>query len=285
MTVGLPLILSTTLAAAAPGCSWAHPGANPYRGDPAKALADFGLPDETRRQLRAMLHAHRPTDTVTITRDDIQGDHGYGDLREMHNGGGQVCHGSVDRSTWSAGHRERALVYCADTACVIVPTVCHNIALVTRRPDVAAAPDDSPIDIEPAAGPPPASTPTQAPFDAAPPFDAMPPPDLTGPAPGAPESPVGGDDFDHAGGDVPIAGAPIGGGPVINGPPCCDLGPGGPGSLPIVPPVAPPIVPPIASVPEAPAWAAMLAALALAWWRRARRTPSFRPIGTVTSIK
>ena len=95
MSMGLPLILSTTLAAAAPACSWAHPGANPFRGDPARALADFDLPRATQRLLRALMAAHRPTDVVTITRDGIAGEHGYADMREMHSGGGRVCRGSV----------------------------------------------------------------------------------------------------------------------------------------------------------------------------------------------
>jgi len=156
MSVGLQLILSTALVAVPPGCSWAHPGANPYRGDPVHALGDFAMPDETRRKLREMMAAHRTTDVATITRDDIVGTDGYTDLREMHSGGGQVCHGAVDRSAWSATRRERGLVYCAEGVCVIVPTICNNVSLVSRKPDHEAVLDDTPIDIEPAAGPKPA---------------------------------------------------------------------------------------------------------------------------------
>ncbi len=301
VTAGLQLILSTALVAAAPGCSWTHPGANPYRGDPAKVLSDFQLPDETRRKLRAMLHEHRATDVVTITRDDIVGDHRYADLRDMHSGRGSTCHGSVDRSAWSAQHRERALVYCADDACVIVPTICNNVSLVSRKPDDVARGDDSPIDIEPAAGPPPANAPTQVPADGAPPFDGMPPTGGLGESPGVPPAPPGGGGGPGGG---PADGGPpccelgplepggpglppdapfAGGGPVGGGPPCCDdvpIAPGGSGQTPVTPPLTPPITP----VPEAPAWASMLAALAMLWCRR-RRTLSFRPIGTVTSIK
>ena len=265
MSVGLQLILSTALVAAPTGCSWAHPGANPYRGDPTHALADFNLPEPTRQKLRTMMAAHRYTDVATITRDDIVGAHGYTDLREMHSGHAKVCHGDVDRSAWSAKHRERGLVYCAGDACVIVPTVCNNVSLVSRKPDRVAALDDEPIDIEPAAGPPPADTPAATPSDMTPPLDFLPPPDIVGALPGAPDSPGGG-----GGGGPPIgAGGPIGGGPFGGGGGdigCCDdigpvvpIGPGTPG------------LPPITAVSEAPAWTLLLAGLALVVRSRRRR--------------
>ena len=253
MSVALQLILSASLVAAPSGCSWAHPGANPYRGDPAHALASFDLPEPTRQKLRVLMDAHRYTDVATITRDDIVGAHTYTGLREMHSGGGQSCHGDVDRSAWSAKHRERGLVYCADDACVIVPTVCNNVSLVSRKPDRVAESDDSPIDIEPAAGPTPvpADTPLAAPSTASPLLDFLPPPDAGGGAPGSPDMPVGG-------------GGGIGGvGPIGGGIPCCDdTGPGvptGPGT------------PPILAVPEAPTWALLLTGLALVFGRRRRR--------------
>lgn len=156
MTLDLGLVLAAAVATATPSCSWAHPGANPYRGDPAKAVDDFSLPDETRRRLKAMMAAHAYTDVALITRDGIEGLSHYDNLREMHSGSGQTCHGAVDRSAWSATREERGLVYCVDgeDTCVIVPTICNNVSLVTRRPAPMA---EEPIDIEPAAGPVPAS--------------------------------------------------------------------------------------------------------------------------------
>lgn len=261
MSVGLQLILSTALVAVPPGCSWAHPGANPFRGDPVRALADFDLPVPTRRKLGALMAAHRPTDIVTITRDDIVGEHRYGDLREMHNGGGRTCHGSVDRSAWSAQHRESARVYCADGACVIVPRICNNVALVSRRPDEAAVPGDSPIDIEPAAGLPPAEAPAERPSDAAPPLDFMAPPDILGALPGAPESPGGGGGNDHPIFDIPIGGIPIG----VDVPACCDIAPIGPG----MPRVGAPT-----PVPEAPSWTLLVLGSVLVWRARGRQARS-----------
>jgi hypothetical protein len=165
--VDIGLIMTAMLATAAnTGCSWAQPGANPYRGDPVAALGHFRMPEPTRRKLRALMATHRYTDVVRITRDDIRGEHGYGDLRDMHSGGGQRCQGEVDRSAWDPRREERGLVYCADDSCVIVPTICNNVSLVTRRPETAG-PDDGPLDIEPAAGPPPTPAGPPAPLAAA----------------------------------------------------------------------------------------------------------------------
>lgn len=262
MSIGLQLILSTALVAGPAPCSWAHPGANPYRGDPAHALADFDMPEETRRQLRDAMRAHRYTDVATITRDSIVGDHGYGDLREMHSGLGQVCHGAVDRSAWAPMRQERGLVYCADDVCVIVPTICNNVSLVTRKAERAAVLDDTPIDIEPAAGP--RSAPADAPT--ATPQDAMGPGDFIAAGPAAPGEPSGG----GSGGGFPGAGFPGGGVPIgAGGGPCCGTGPVGPGGA------VGPGIPPISAVPEPPRWALLLSGLAaLAIARRQRQARS-----------
>ena len=274
MSIGIELILSTTLVATPPACEWSHPGANPYRGDPVAALADFDLPPATRAALRDRLRAHAPTDAATITRDDIVGENGaYADLREMHSGHGRVCHGVVDRSAWSATRREKALVYCAGDACVIVPAICHNVSLVSRKPEHAAE-DDGPIDIEPAAGPP-----APLPPPSTPPQDAGPPGFVPTPGDGAGVPPVG----ESVPPGIPVDGLPPigdGGGappsdipPLIPPPdeaaPCCDSPPGTPG-WPL-----PPGTSPIAPVPESPGWAMLLAGLALLWpWRRALRAPA-----------
>ncbi len=258
--MGINLIMATVMATTAAGgsCSWAHPGANPYRGDPPAALADFAMSEDTRRQLRTLMAAHRYTDAVTITRDGIAGDRHYADLREMHSGHGQRCHGAVDRSAWSPTHEERGLVYCAGDTCVIVPTVCNNVSLVTRKPDEAPllGAADEPIDINPAAGPPPATPDAvvaQAPDSA--PLDFMP----AAGAPATPDSPEGG----GGGGGSPIGGGggsvPIGGG----GGPCCATVPIGPGSPPVITPTSP--------VPEAPTGWLLLAGLATVASLRARR--------------
>ena len=264
----IALIVASAIAATASGsCSWAHPGANPYRSDPTAALADFAMPDETRRELRARMSAHRYTDVATITRDDIVGQQRYGDLRDMHSGHGQTCHGAVDRSAWAAERQERGLVYCVGDTCVIVPTICNNVSLVTRRPEQAAqdAEGDGPIDIAPAAG-------------ATPPADV--PPTLTAESPGDVLAPMSsGDDATFAGSAGPGDVYPGPGGGVIGGP-----GPLGGGATPSPTPVPPtpvgPIatVPPVSAVPEPPAVSLMLAAIAaLAALRRRSSGRELRP--------
>jgi hypothetical protein len=279
MSLGLQLILSTALVGAPAACSWAHPGANPYRGDPVHALADFDMPAGTRQKLRAAMAAHQYTDVATITRDDIVGAQGYTDLREMHSGSGQVCHGSVDRSAWAATRHERGLVYCADAVCVIVPTICNNVSLVSRKPDHVAVLDDTPIDIEPAAGPKPApADAATAPTDVAA-LDFLPASPLAGAAPDVPDAGSGGGGSGYPGGVFPggggVGGGGLGGGGGGGGGigigggggggggglPCCDTGPTIPTS-PITPPDSPPITSPLSPVPEAPTWVLMLAALA-----------------------
>jgi hypothetical protein len=273
MSVGLHLILSTALVTVPPGCSWSHPGANPYRGDPLHALADFAMRDDTREKLRAMMRAHRYTDVAQISRDDIVGDQGYADLREMHSGHGQVCHGTVDRSAWSATRRERGLVYCADDVCVIVPTICNNVSLVTRKPEHEAVLDDAPIDIEPAAGPPaaPADAPAASPQDAIAPGDFLPAGGDAAPvAPG--EAGDGGSGGGIAGGGFPDEGVPIGGGGGGGG---SGGGPGTPGGGGVGGGGGGGGVPPTSAVPEMPTWALLLAGLvALAASLRQRQARS-----------
>ena len=227
----------TAVIAASSSCSWAHPGANPYRGDPVAVLADFAMPEETRRQLRALMVAHRYTDIATITRDDIVGGERYGDLRDMHSGRGQTCHGAVDRSEWSDQLKELGLVYCVGETCVIVPTVCNNVSLVTRLTDKPEplAKDDGPIDISPSAGPlPPLVTPAEfaeddGPIDISPSAGPLSP--LGEPTPEEDGTPA----YPHL--FPPYTG-----------------GGGGSGD---------PQVPPVSAVPEAPVSALMFAGLAL----------------------
>jgi len=160
------MMAAALATAGSAACSWAHPGVNPYRGDPGAALVDFTMPDETRRRLRARLAAHQYTDVVTITRDAISSPStSYTDLRDMHSGHGVVCHGAVDRSAWDAKRKERGLVYCDGDTCVILPTICNNVSLVTRkqagtRPVVGEAAPDDPLEFDPpAAGRPLAAAP------------------------------------------------------------------------------------------------------------------------------
>ncbi len=113
-------------------CSWAQPGANPYQGKPADAIAHYAdIPAPVRARLKARVDRRQYDDVAEIRRDTIQGRHEYTDLRDMHFGRATVC-GQPDRSRWAASVVERGLVYCEAEHCVIVPTVCRNVSRVNR---------------------------------------------------------------------------------------------------------------------------------------------------------
>lgn len=120
----------------AASCSWAKPGANPYKGTLAQALDRY---DFTPAEKATIASKHRRIafdDLVTITRDGIDAPFGASAwaLRDMHFGRSGYCAGEVDRSGWAPGHEEIALVYCAGAKCIAVPRVCGNVSLIEWRP-------------------------------------------------------------------------------------------------------------------------------------------------------
>jgi hypothetical protein len=128
-------------------CSWDAPGTDPFRGDVPAAVARYSeIPAPTRLVLRQKMQRHEFDDVAEIRRDTIAGKHQYADLRRMHFGN-KLC-GKVSRAKWTDSSVERGLVYCAGEHCVIVPTVCNNVSLITRLPpkDVPrAAPPQAPV--------------------------------------------------------------------------------------------------------------------------------------------
>ena len=114
-------------------CTWANPGANPYAGAvPTAVHAYRDIPVAVRNKLEARMQRREYDEIADIRRDSIVGPGAeYVDLRSMHFGGGRLC-STVDRTAWTAQHVERGLVYCEAAHCLIVPTVCRNVARVTR---------------------------------------------------------------------------------------------------------------------------------------------------------
>lgn len=145
----LHLIIAAVLAllsfdsAAAIACDWTHPGANRYTGMQSAAVMSYAeIPLPVRMVLASRVAAHAGyTDVVTIHRDGIvserDGSDYHADLAGMHFGAGQRCE-KVDRSRWSDGHEEKALVYCFAGHCIAIPSVCGN---VSRLVAAARAPD------------------------------------------------------------------------------------------------------------------------------------------------
>lgn len=126
----MSLIVAAALVAS---CSWANPGANPYQGQPVDAVAHYPqIPAKAKAEIAEKMRSLKYDDITVITRDEISGKHDkYSDLRLMHFGKNQVCV-EVDRSSWKTEHKEVGLVYCSGDTCLIVPTVCRNVAMVTR---------------------------------------------------------------------------------------------------------------------------------------------------------
>jgi hypothetical protein len=128
-----------SMPAAANDCDWTNPGAAPYKGTLAQALASYtDIPLLHRAALWVQATAIRPHGYVwiTATDDDIGR---YSNLRDMH-WGQSKCKGLVDRSGWAEGHREPAAVYCSGSYGIAIPAVCGNVA----RVDCGDLPDPEP---------------------------------------------------------------------------------------------------------------------------------------------
>jgi hypothetical protein len=129
------MIAATLLAVAS--CSWTNPGHDRFTGTDA-AVEDFhDIPAPVRAVLRDRMRRHDFDDIATITNDRIKGAAEYGELRDMHFGANKMCK-TVERK-WKPDHKEVGIVYCEADHCLIVPTVCGNIAMVTRRRPGGAA--------------------------------------------------------------------------------------------------------------------------------------------------
>lgn len=135
-------MLAATLLAVA-SCSWSNPGHDRFMGTDA-AVEDFrDIPAPVRARLRERMRKHDFDDIATISADNIKGAAEYGDLRNMHFGQNKMC-GTVERK-WKPDHKEMGIVYCEAEHCVIVPTVCGNIAMVTRRTPLAGRPNEGAV--------------------------------------------------------------------------------------------------------------------------------------------
>lgn len=137
------LTLAALLASQAQAaCLWTDPGANRFTGDPVAAVQSYAdIPPQARAELAEAVGQRAYSEVVDITRSAI-GAGRYTHMRSMHWGAGQQCLGDVDRSGWPADRVERGLVYCVRGHCVIVPTVCGNVARVN---DKSAPPQPDPI--------------------------------------------------------------------------------------------------------------------------------------------
>lgn len=219
-------------------CAWNAPGADPFHGEVPAAVARYTeIPPAARAELRRRMERHDFDDVAEIRRDTIKGRHEYADMRSMHFGK-KLCR-KVSRAKWTDTMVERGLVYCVEDGryCVIVPTVCSNVSLVTRLVPRAAPPA--------AALPPEFELPTEPPAAVAPPPAEWPPFSI-----GVPET------FEEGSGPPAPWWPPV----YVYSPPSIVFVPG--------PPIV--VVPPVPAIPEPSTWLLMVigaAALAI----RARR--------------
>ncbi|HEY8881705.1 MAG TPA: MHFG family PEP-CTERM protein [Roseateles sp.] len=291
--VGIALAgLAATTSAAAPrsaSCEWRSPAADPYTGDVPGAVDDYtDIPASTRARLKARMERQAYDDVVVIRPDAIEGGFAYdAALLDMHFGQRRLC-GKVTRRSWKPDHQERALAYCEDGHCVVVPLVCRNVSRVIRHPATAMggpAGGSPPLVFDaPSAGLPPGQPPTpdgpqptshpllappasvtrlppQSDVPPAPtPLPPLPPSNETPAPPGPPAAPV------------PPPSLP----PVVTPPPVTEVpAPPPPAEPPFIPPTPQPGMPPLPpapAVPEPASWALWAAGLAAAVaWRKRRR--------------
>ena len=205
--------------------------------------------EPVRARLRQRMQAHDFDDIATIGADQIKGAAEYDDLRGMHFGKNRMC-GTVTRH-WKPDHREVGIVYCEADHCLIVPTVCGNIAQVTRRQGVAKRPEEHEGGVATAGG---GSAPGGAAGDPLPSLDNMPPT-------GAGISSDAGSFAANSGGTPSVTASSI---PVLTAGQGIVSGGGFIGGG-VVGGIAVP------AVPEPATWASLLAGLAALGWRVRRR--------------
>ena len=123
-------------------CVWGVPGADPYRGTVAQALAAARLPPEVVRRIAEMAERGWNYGQVAISRDGVRsvsGDRKFGSVIRAMAFGDKLCFNM--RVNFPAGHVEYAALYQADdskgkTYTVMVPYVCQNVSVLDEREEV-----------------------------------------------------------------------------------------------------------------------------------------------------
>lgn len=145
------IVMLALMPALASAMSWNNRGANRYTGTIDAALTNYaklpageGFTPGEIATLRKRMAKRDYDEIATIERDRIVSQKWQftGELKHMHFGTGKVA-ATVDRSGWPAGDQERALLYClpSNDRCIVVPTVCTNVAIAPRIAARRALPD------------------------------------------------------------------------------------------------------------------------------------------------
>ena len=139
----LVMLLLALCVPAHAACLWSDPGAHRFTGDPVEAVRSYGdIPPKAREALAEAVRLKAYSAIVEIRRESIDGGRFTG-MRAMFWGEGHQCLGDVDRSAWAPDRVERGLVFCERGHCIIIPTVCGNVARVNMA-GVRPLPDIEP---------------------------------------------------------------------------------------------------------------------------------------------
>lgn len=126
----------------ASSCYWNNPGTDPYRKYPfdaavVTALKNYNFPQSVQTELAWKIKHMFSDAVVDITKTELHATGGTAsNFRDMHFGKNTLCRGEVVRNHWTTDHKESALVYCSDSYCVAIPTVCGNISRIDYVPAV-----------------------------------------------------------------------------------------------------------------------------------------------------
>jgi hypothetical protein len=125
-SIALAAVISTST------CDWNAPGADRFTGDAEQAIDDYkDIPPDVRAVLKSRVAKQRYDEIVPIARDSIGGGHYESTITDMHFGANKVC-GTVVRSKWQPGQQALGMVYCKGEYCIIIPTVCGNVARIRK---------------------------------------------------------------------------------------------------------------------------------------------------------
>lgn len=134
MRIALLLLAVTGAAHAQDVCDWNKPGTNRYTGEVPAAVEHYtDIPPDVRARLRWRMSNLKYDEVVVIRRDAIEGGAEYApEIRDMHFGSRTRTCSKVNRDKWHPMAVEMGLVYCESSHCILVPTVCGNVARITR---------------------------------------------------------------------------------------------------------------------------------------------------------
>ena len=138
-------------------CAWGSPGRMPYRGTVDEALHAAQIPTAVRQQIVAAVATGHASERLTIANDGIRAlssGREFDPRRFAMSYGRTLCLGT--RVNFKPGHVEPASLFEAQDLAsgrlysVMVPDICRNVSILSRRPAVRPGPDRDPRWLGPA---------------------------------------------------------------------------------------------------------------------------------------